>query len=97
MLRCELCFLRGLDPWTPLVAVRDPAALVRLVKQVFEANRSTGNQISTGDPRRGASHYVYGRAGLPCRRCRTPISRREATAGAVDERVTYWCPSCQPA
>jgi formamidopyrimidine-DNA glycosylase len=34
---------------------------------------------------------VYGRAGLPCRRCRTPL---------VEERVnrtetTYHCPKCQ--
>jgi formamidopyrimidine-DNA glycosylase len=34
---------------------------------------------------------VYGRAGLPCRRCRTPL---------VEERInrtetTYHCPKCQ--
>ena len=34
--------------------------------------------------------YVYERAGLPCRRCRTPI--RQRVQGA---RSTYYCPSCQ--
>ena len=34
--------------------------------------------------------YVYERAGLPCRRCRTPI--RQITQG---QRSTYYCPQCQ--
>jgi len=34
--------------------------------------------------------YVYERAGLACRRCRTPI--RQITQG---QRSTYYCPSCQ--
>ncbi len=34
--------------------------------------------------------YVYGRAGLPCRRCRTPV--RQITQG---QRSTYYCPQCQ--
>jgi formamidopyrimidine-DNA glycosylase len=33
---------------------------------------------------------VYGRAGMPCRRCRTPI--RRFVQGA---RATYFCPHCQ--
>jgi formamidopyrimidine-DNA glycosylase len=33
---------------------------------------------------------VYGRAGLPCHACRTPIRRR-----VQGQRATYWCPSCQ--
>ena len=34
--------------------------------------------------------YVYERAGLPCRRCRTSI--RQVTQG---QRSTYYCPRCQ--
>jgi len=34
--------------------------------------------------------YVYERAGLACRRCRTPI--RQRVQGA---RSTYYCPGCQ--
>jgi endonuclease-8 len=93
--RCEICFLRGLDPDAPVRAVADPAALLALVKRMFEANRHTGGHVTTGDPRRGHSHYVYGRGGHPCRRCGTPIRRREMTAGVDGERVTYWCPHCQ--
>ncbi len=34
--------------------------------------------------------YVYERAGLPCRVCRTPIRQR-----VQGQRSTYWCPTCQ--
>ena len=37
------------------------------------------------------NHYVYERAGKPCRRCGAPI--RKAMA---EGRNTFWCPSCQP-
>ncbi len=33
---------------------------------------------------------VYGRAGLPCRRCGAPIRR-----ALQQQRATYWCPRCQ--
>ena len=33
---------------------------------------------------------VYGRAGMPCRRCRTPIRRI-----VLAQRGTFYCPSCQ--
>ncbi len=93
--RCELCFLRGLDPWMPVGDVPEPQRLIDLIKRGFEANRGTGDHITTGDPR--APHYVYGRGGQPCRRCRTPIQRRAMEPGVDGERVTYWCPACQPA
>lgn len=44
--------------------------------------------------RRGAyqaRHAVYGREGLPCRRCATPVMRVKAAG-----RSSFWCPSCQP-
>jgi formamidopyrimidine-DNA glycosylase len=34
--------------------------------------------------------FVYGRAGEPCRRCKTPI-KKLPQAG----RTTYYCPKCQ--
>ncbi len=33
---------------------------------------------------------VYGREGLPCRRCRTPIQTVK-----VQQRTSYYCPQCQ--
>ena len=94
--RSEICFLRGLHPMTPLRQVEDLPAVVRLTKRLMEANRSTGNQITTGDTRAGKSRWVYGRAGDPCRRCAAPVRRAES-GPAGEERVIFWCPACQPA
>lgn len=35
--------------------------------------------------------HCYGRAGLPCERCGTPLRRT-----VLDARSTTWCPVCQP-
>ena len=45
---------------------------------------------AAGRARRTDSHYVYGRAGLPCRRCGTPVESRLLAA-----RTLFWCPLCQ--
>lgn len=93
--KSEILFLRGVDPWTRVGDVRDLPALVSLTKRVMEVNRTIGEQVTTGDPRRGRSRWVYGRRGEPCSRCGTPI--RSAEQGReTEERITYWCPSCQP-
>lgn len=93
--KSEVCFLSGLDPWTRVGEVPDLPAVVDVSKRVIEANRTTGMQITTGDNRPGRRHWVYGRKGEPCRRCGTPIEKRDETIGTRD-RVTYWCPRCQP-
>ncbi|MEX2459622.1 MAG: DNA-formamidopyrimidine glycosylase family protein [Actinomycetota bacterium] len=92
--KSEALFLRGVHPWTP-AGVVDLPALVGLVKRLMEANRETGMQVTTGDPRRGHGRWVYARTGDECRRCGTPI-RRAMQGDAPEERVTYWCPGCQP-
>jgi endonuclease-8 len=35
-------------------------------------------------------HWVYHRAGLPCRVCGTTVLMEEAAG-----RKLYWCPNCQ--
>src|SRR5262249_42659151 len=73
--------------------VSRPERLVALVKELFEANRTIGSQVTTGDLRPGRTQWVYARGGHPCRRCGTIIRVR---GPREPERVTYWCPSCQP-
>lgn len=92
--KAEVLFLRGLDPWRPTGTVADLAALVGLARRLLDANKNRAGQVTTGTDRPGGRTWVYGRAGLPCRRCGTPI--RVADQGpAARERITYWCPSCQ--
>jgi endonuclease-8 len=101
--KCEVCFLRGVDPWTPVGQVDDLPGTVDLLKRLMEANRTSGRQITTGDTRPGRTHWVAGRNGKPCRRCGTPIRKAEQESGAGSrsashdaDRVTWWCPTCQP-
>jgi endonuclease-8 len=96
--KSEVCFLSGVNPFDRVRDVGDLAAVVKLTKRLMEANRSPGRQVPTGDLRRGRGQWVYGRGGQPCRRCRTPVERAESSQlGGRAGRVTYWCPSCQPA
>jgi endonuclease-8 len=93
--KSEICFLRGVHPETRVREVDDIRALVKLAARMLSANRTTGNQITTGVDRPGRRQWVYGRGGEPCRRCGTPI--RRSGGGIGEGRVTYWCPKCQPA
>jgi endonuclease-8 len=92
--KSEVCFLHGVDPFTEVGEVAGLEELVDLLKSLMEANRATGQQVTTGDRRRGRARWVAGRAGLPCRRCRTTIRSAEQESYG-SERITYWCPRCQ--
>jgi endonuclease-8 len=90
--KCEVLFLRGVWPWTPVAEVRELPELVTLAQRLLAANRGRWVQSTTGSLRRGETTYVYGRRGAPCRRCGTPIEQAEQ-----EDRITNWCPTCQPA
>ena len=92
--RCEALFLRGVDPWEP-VSATDLTALVKLAVRLMRANMRHVQQVTTGSLRRGEEHWVFERAGKPCRRCGTPIQRADQGESAY-QRITYWCPRCQP-
>lgn len=93
--RAEICFLQGIHPRTPVAAVPDLARLVDRAQRLIMANRGRPEQSSTGDLRSGGRSYVYGRAGQPCRRCRTMITTEEFGPPGQDRR-SFWCPNCQP-
>lgn len=92
--RCETLFLAGLHPDSPVGRIARPADVIDVVARLMAANRTTGLQITTGDARRGKTHWVYGRGGEPCRRCGTLVAR--VAGDPSGQRVTYWCPKCQP-
>jgi endonuclease-8 len=100
--RAELLFRARLDPWTPgrhvpREVVRgiwdDWAALLAdgietgliLTREDLDA---AGRERALADP--DERHWVYGRAGLPCRVCGTPVLVEEMAT-----RKLYRCPVCQ--
>ncbi|HEY9264470.1 MAG TPA: zinc finger domain-containing protein, partial [Mycobacterium sp.] len=86
----ELCFVFGLRPDTAVAEVTDPLRVAQRSQQMLWANRLRVNRTTTGNTRPGQDVWVYGRAGLGCRRCGTPIETDK-----TGDRVTYWCPTCQ--
>ena len=93
--KSEVCFLAGVHPRTLVRDVQDLPKVVELLARLMRANKATGNQITTGDTRPGRERWVYGRSGRSCFRCGTRIRRAEQE-GYGGERVTFWCPACQP-
>jgi endonuclease-8 len=94
MYACELCFLCGVSPSTPVEDVPDLARMVERAHQLLDLNRHRAVQSTTGELARGRNHWVYGRAGRPCRRCGTRIV--ESVLGDPGrDRVTFHCPACQ--
>jgi endonuclease VIII len=93
--RAEILFLQGTNPRTPVAAVSGLERICERVRQLMIKNRDGFDQNTTGDRRSGRSHWVYGRAGRPCRRCGTPVQVEEF-GPTGQERLSYWCPHCQP-
>ena len=89
--KSEVLFLRGIRPWRPVGKIHDVDALVSLGHRMLDANKDRVKRVTTGDMRRGHETWVYGRRGQPCRRCSSRIRWAE-----LGDRITYWCPSCQP-
>jgi endonuclease VIII len=103
--KSEVCFVTGIHPYCKVSALTPDQAhtLIAAARKLVSANilEDSGDNIVTygGRKRRtthesdpGASLWVYGRAGEPCRRCSEPIRRR---IQGEDARVTFWCPRCQ--
>ena len=84
--RAEACWDAAVDPWRPLRDVSDDEALA-----VVEAARAR-MQPAAARGHQDRDHRVYGRAGLPCRRCG---GRIRARGQGDDNRRTFWCPGCQ--
>jgi endonuclease-8 len=91
--KAETLFLRGVDPWRPVGAVPDLEGLVELARRLLDANKGRVGQSTTGTSRPGETTWVYGRR--TCRRCGGRI-RRADQGRETQERITFWCPACQP-
>lgn len=94
MYKAEVLFIEHVDPWLPVGEVDHLDNVVATAHKLLRANRDHPEQSTTGLTGRGRDHWVYERAGSPCRRCRT-IVRRAEQGEAPRARSTYWCPTCQ--
>jgi endonuclease-8 len=98
--KCETLFLCGVSPFAPTGTMQDDTlrALLRTARKYLQANvrKPAGGIVTYTGFRRergeGGRHYVYARAGRPCRKCGTAI---ELTTQGPHVRLTYWCPGCQ--
>ncbi len=95
----EALFRAGIRPQTRAsrVSIGRCAKLVAAIKRTLRAAiRAGGSTLrdfvgGEGEPGYFQTRYrVYDRAGLPCRRCTTPIRRI-----VQGQRATFYCPSCQ--
>ena len=100
--RAELLFRARLNPHTPGRDVPEETvrALWRDWTRLLAIGVETGQMMTMDDldpdayrramAHRDDRHWVYHRAGLPCRVCGTAIVVEEAAS-----RKLYWCPRCQ--
>lgn len=100
--RAELLFRARQNPHTPGREV--PEEIVRGIwrdwARLLPIGVETGQMMTMDDldpeayrramARRDDRHWVYHRAGLPCRVCGTTVLMEEAAG-----RKLYWCPKCQ--
>lgn len=96
----EALFMAGVYPHkqTGRISKAECERLVDTIKQVLALAISQGGttlrDFVGGDGKPGyfaQSLNVYGRAGLPCKRCATLIKEMR-----TNNRSTCYCPSCQP-
>lgn len=96
----EALFLAGIHPLqaSNSLDLEDFKRLVQAIKQVLRKAIAKGGTTlkdfmgSDGKPGYFSQHLnVYGREGLACTRCKTPL-----TAIRVGQRSTFFCAHCQP-
>jgi endonuclease-8 len=81
----EALWVARLSPWRRLAGV-DEDERRRALETAAELMRGSVDRGREG-PRQ-----VYRRVGRPCPRCRTPI---RSWGQGDDNRMAYWCPTCQ--
>lgn len=95
MYKAEVLFIERVNPWSPVGTVPNLPQVVATSYRLLRANRDHPEQSTTGLTGRGKDHWVYERAGHPCRRCGNVVLRAEQGA-KTRARSTYWCATCQP-
>lgn len=96
----EALWQAGIDPSRAAGKIGGPAvaalhaAVVDVLRRAVEGRGTTVRDYRTGTGEVGEFQdrlAVYGREGEPCLRC----GRRVVLTHVIDQRATYFCPSCQ--
>jgi endonuclease-8 len=82
--RAEALWRARISPWHALGTVSDDELRAVLTHAARLMRSSLDGRVR---------RLVYRRAGCPCPRCGTAIRSR---GQGDDNRIAYWCPSCQP-
>ena len=101
--KSEVLFLCRINPFVPVRDLDDDSLrnLIATGRRLLKVNVSSslpsmttygGLRKTTGRDHPGERLWIYGRVGLPCRRCATPVKLKKHGLAA---RLTYWCPKCQ--
>jgi formamidopyrimidine-DNA glycosylase len=97
----EACHRAGIHPLTPARAIdaagaaRLHGALIEVLRRAIERGGTTLRDYRTAQGWEGAFQHdlgAYGRDGLPCPTCATPVERL-----VFSNRSAFVCPTCQPA
>ena len=85
-----MCWFERVSPFARLDTVEAEARrrLFATAHRLLRGNLGSGRRVTYM-----GGLAVYGRAGRPCYRCRERIRR---TRAADVDRVSFWCPKCQP-
>jgi endonuclease-8 len=105
--KSEILFVAQVDPFARVQDLADETLerIFNVALAQLRANVASGTQAparagawrgrrTTGSLHPDKGLWVYGRGGLPCRKCGTTIVAKKTS---VDARLTYSCPRCQPA
>src|SRR5262249_21974278 len=94
VLKSEILFVAGFDPFARVgdLSDADLDRIIGVARELMSLSVRAAGRQTTRSLNPNAKLWVYGRGGLPCRKCGTIVQSRKT---GVDARLTYWCPRCQ--
>ena len=92
--KSEILFLHRSHPQTRIADVADDVlqSCYATAANLLRRNLGGGKRVTRFENDDAGRLWVYGRTGLPCHECDTPVVSQRL---GKHHRGTYWCPRCQ--